>query len=90
MLLMILTPLSKTNIKIISTNIAKPTTFIKNLLRLLFSSEMKRLKVMRSQTDKFFLKAVKADVHFTRDTDSKVESLTLFQNGQEMLVKKTE
>lgn len=40
--------------------------------------------------DKFFLKAVVADVHFTRNADGAVESLTLFQNGQEMLGKKTE
>ena len=40
--------------------------------------------------DKFFLKAVVADVHFTRNAEGAVESLTLFQGGQEMLGKKTE
>jgi CubicO group peptidase (beta-lactamase class C family) len=38
--------------------------------------------------DKFFLKAVVADVHFTRNAEGAVESLTLFQAGQEMLGKK--
>jgi len=33
--------------------------------------------------DKFFLKAVVADVHFTRNAEGSVESLTLFQGGQE-------
>ena len=38
--------------------------------------------------DKFFLKVVAADIHFTRDANGKVESLTLFQGGQEMPGKK--
>jgi hypothetical protein len=36
------------------------------------------------------LKVVVADIHFTRNGEGKVESLTLFQNGQEMLGKKVE
>ena len=40
--------------------------------------------------DKFFLKVVAADIHFTRDANGKVESLTLFQGGQEMPGKKTD
>lgn len=42
------------------------------------------------EKDKFFLKVVVADIHFTRNGEGKVESLTLFQNGQEMLGKKVE
>jgi CubicO group peptidase (beta-lactamase class C family) len=42
------------------------------------------------EKDKFFLKVVVADIHFTRNGEGKVESLTLFQNGQEMLGKKIE
>ncbi|TXE16332.1 serine hydrolase [Psychroflexus gondwanensis] len=42
------------------------------------------------EKDKFFLKVVVADIHFTRNGEGKVESLTLFQNGQEMLGKKVQ
>lgn len=42
------------------------------------------------EKDKFFLKVVVADVHFTRDANGKVESLTLFQGGREMLGKKVD
>ncbi|WP_257984543.1 serine hydrolase [Psychroflexus sp. MES1-P1E] len=42
------------------------------------------------EKDKFFLKVVVADIHFTRNVEGKVESLTLFQNGLEMLGKKVE
>jgi hypothetical protein len=42
------------------------------------------------EKDKFFLKVVVADIHFTRNGEGNVESLTLFQNGQEMLGKKVE
>nr|WP_321230753.1 serine hydrolase [uncultured Psychroserpens sp.] len=40
--------------------------------------------------DKFFLKVVAADLHFYRNAEDKVESLTLFQGGQEMPGKKVD
>nr|WP_321233605.1 serine hydrolase [uncultured Psychroserpens sp.] len=40
--------------------------------------------------DKFFLKVTPADIHFNRNADGTIESLTLFQGGQEMLGKKIE
>tara|TARA_B100000809_G_scaffold159165_1_gene156533 strand:+ start:759 stop:2411 length:1653 start_codon:yes stop_codon:yes gene_type:complete len=48
------------------------------------------VELFGEEKDKFFLKVVAAEVHFTRDTNGKVESLTLFQGGQEMLGKKVE
>jgi hypothetical protein len=48
------------------------------------------VRLFAEEKDKFFLKVVVADIHFTRNGEGRVESLTLFQNGQEMLGKKVE
>jgi len=48
------------------------------------------VELFASEKDKFFLKVVPAEIHFKRNTNGTVESLTLFQGGQEMLGKKTE
>ncbi|MGB3605637.1 serine hydrolase [Psychroserpens sp.] len=48
------------------------------------------VELYAEEKDKFFLKVVTADVHFTRDANGKVESLTLFQSGQELLGKKVD
>ena len=48
------------------------------------------VELYAEEKDKFFLKVVTADVHFTRDADGNVESLTLFQSGQELLGKKVD
>jgi CubicO group peptidase (beta-lactamase class C family)/uncharacterized protein YneR len=46
------------------------------------------VELFAEEKDKFFLKVVPANIHFSRNTDGKVESLTLFQGGQEMPGKK--
>jgi len=48
------------------------------------------LELFASEKDKFFTKAIAAEVHFKRNEDGTIESLTLFQGGQEMLGKKIE
>ncbi|MFT4611629.1 MAG: CubicO group peptidase (beta-lactamase class C family)/uncharacterized protein YneR [Glaciecola sp.] len=48
------------------------------------------VELFGSEKDKFFLKVVAAEIHFTRTAEDKVESLTLLQGGQEMLGKKVE
>ena len=42
------------------------------------------------EKDKFFTKAIAAEIHFTRNTAGAVESLTLLQGGQQMPGKKIE
>ncbi|MFT5847395.1 serine hydrolase [Psychroserpens sp.] len=49
-----------------------------------------KVELYASDKDKFFLKVVAAEIHFTRNTAGKVESLTLFQGGQEMPGKKVD
>lgn len=41
-------------------------------------------QLFREEGDKYFLKVVDAQVHFTRDEDGTVTGLTLFQGGQEL------
>ena len=48
------------------------------------------VELFAEEKDKFFLKVVAADIHFTRNAEGKVESLTLFQGGQEMPAKKVD
>jgi CubicO group peptidase (beta-lactamase class C family) len=47
-------------------------------------------QMFAEEKDKFFLKIVEADVHFTRDEEGKVKSLTLFQDGLKMVGKKVD
>lgn len=46
------------------------------------------VELFAAEKDKFFLKVVAAEINFTRNAEGSVESLTLFQGGQEMLGKK--
>ena len=48
------------------------------------------LELFASEKDKFFTKAIAAEVHFTRNANGAVESLTLLQGGQQMPGKKIE
>jgi hypothetical protein len=48
------------------------------------------VELFAKEKDKFFLKVVTADIHFTRNAEGKVESLTLIQGGQEMPGKKVD
>ena len=48
------------------------------------------LELFAEAKDKFFLKAIVANIDFTRNAEGAVESLTLFQGGQVMLAKKTD
>ncbi|WP_040282789.1 DUF3471 domain-containing protein, partial [Psychroserpens damuponensis] len=45
-------------------------------------------ELFAEEKDKFFLKVVVANVHFFRNAEGHVVSLTLFQGGQEMPGKK--
>ena len=45
-------------------------------------------QIFASEKDKFYLKVVPAEIMFNRNSKNEVESLTLFQNGQEMPGKK--
>ncbi|AXT19450.1 DUF3471 domain-containing protein [Flavobacteriaceae bacterium AU392] len=47
-----------------------------------------RFELFAEDKTNFFVKVVAAKVRFNKDASSKVESLTLFQGGQEMLAKK--
>nr|WP_321222900.1 hypothetical protein [uncultured Psychroserpens sp.] len=47
-------------------------------------------ELFAEEKDKFFLKVVAADLHFYRNAEGIVESLTLFQGGQEMPGKKVD
>ena len=47
-----------------------------------------QFEIYASEEDTFFYKVVKATIKFNRNEEGKVESLTLFQGGQEMLGKK--
>lgn len=47
-----------------------------------------KFEVYSESVDKFFLKVVDAKIKFNRNKAGEVESLTLFQNGQEMPAKK--
>jgi len=47
-------------------------------------------KIFPQSKHKFYLKTVAAQVEFNKNDAGKVESLTLFQNGQEMLFKRME
>jgi CubicO group peptidase (beta-lactamase class C family) len=46
------------------------------------------LELFAEAKDKFFLKAIVANIDFTRNAEGAVDSLTLFQGGQVMLAKK--
>ena len=48
------------------------------------------LPVFFADHDRFFLRVVRAEVQFNRDSAGHVTSLTLFQNGREMLAKRTD
>lgn len=45
-------------------------------------------EIYPESVDKFYYKVVAAKIKFNRNTEGNVESLTLFQNGQEMPAKK--
>lgn len=47
-------------------------------------------QIFASEKDKFFLKVVPAEIEFNRNSENDIESLTLFQGGQEMVGKKVE
>jgi hypothetical protein len=47
-----------------------------------------KTEIYPESQDKFFLKVVAAKIQFNRNAGGEVESLTLFQNGQEMQAKK--
>ncbi len=48
------------------------------------------IEIYASEKDEFFLKVVPAKIVFNRNSDDVIESLTLFQSGQELLGKKVE
>jgi CubicO group peptidase (beta-lactamase class C family) len=48
------------------------------------------VELFAEEKDKFFLKVPVANIHFTRNAEDKVESLTLFQGGQEIPGKKVD
>lgn len=47
------------------------------------------LPLYRAKGDRFFTKAVAAEIEFGRDSAGKIDRLTLFQNGNEMKAKRT-
>lgn len=47
-----------------------------------------KLSIYAEEADKFFLKVVDAKIVFGRDSDGKIEKLTLYQNGAERVGKK--
>ncbi|MEM8888319.1 MAG: serine hydrolase [Bacteroidota bacterium] len=49
-----------------------------------------QLDIYPESETRFFLRAVEADLEFAKDDAGNVESLTLFQNGQELTAKKTD
>jgi len=49
-----------------------------------------KFEVFPSDEDKFYLKVVEARIVFNKGKDGEVESLTLFQNGNEISGKKIE
>jgi CubicO group peptidase (beta-lactamase class C family) len=52
------------------------------------ATDQQEFEIFREKEDLFFLKVVEAKIQFNRDTSGKVESMTLFQNGQEVPGKK--
>ncbi|MEH6535624.1 MAG: serine hydrolase [Psychroserpens sp.] len=48
------------------------------------------VELFAEEKDKFYLKVVTADIHFTRNAEGVIESLTLFQGGQEVPGKKVD
>jgi len=48
------------------------------------------LDILAKSNDTFYLKEVAAQIQFMKDENGEIESLTLFQNGQEMNGKKVE
>lgn len=47
------------------------------------------LPIFHEKSERFFYKAVPAELQFKRDTDGKVDGLTLFQNGREIRAKRS-
>ena len=55
-----------------------------------FPTGQAEVELYAKEKDKFFLKVVVADIQFNRDSNGHVESLTLFQGGQEIPGKKVD
>lgn len=54
------------------------------------ATAQQKFEIYPESVDKFYYKVVAAKIKFNRNTSGKVDSLTLYQNGQEMPGKKLE